>query len=118
MEQGNQVPNQVVYVSKPPVPNSTAVLVLGIISIVLCFCYGIFSIVIGIVALVLSSKGLAVYRESPESYSESSLKNLNAGKICAIIGLCLGGLVVLLYAIYFAILGTAIFSLVNFWDYF
>ena len=33
-------------------PNATAVLVLGIISIVGCFCYGIIGLILGIIALV------------------------------------------------------------------
>ena len=37
-----------------PVPNSAAVLVLGILSIVLCFCYGLIGMTLGIIALVLA----------------------------------------------------------------
>src|ERR1044072_2215930 len=40
------------------VPNSTAILVLGIVSIVTCWCYGIIGIGTGIAALVMASKSL------------------------------------------------------------
>jgi hypothetical protein len=64
---------------------------LGIVSIVLCCCYGI-GIVPGIIAIVLAGKDKKLYNESPEVYTEASFKNLNAGRICAIIGLILGAL--------------------------
>ena len=73
-------------------PNSTAVLVLGIVSIIGCFCYGIVGFICGIIALVLYSKSIKQYRLTPEAYTESSVKNLNAGRICAIIGLVLSAL--------------------------
>ncbi len=82
-----------------PVPNATAVLVLGILSIVLCFCYGIVGLVLGIIALVLSGKSIKVYNESRNLYSLASYKNLNAGRVCAIIGTCLSGLYVLIIII-------------------
>jgi hypothetical protein len=72
-----------------PLPNSTAVLVLGIVSIIGCFCYGIVGTVCGIIALVLASKSKKLYEANPEAYTVSSFKNMNAGRICAIIGLIL-----------------------------
>jgi hypothetical protein len=89
-------------------PNSTAVLVLGIISIVGCFCYGLVGLVCGIIALVLASKGSALYRQNPGVYSEVSFKNMNAGKICAIIGLSLSAVYMVCIIIYLSIIGTAI----------
>lgn len=76
-----------------PLQNATAVLVLGILSIVLCFV----GVVLGIIALVLANKDLAMYRASPEVYSIGSYNNLKAGRTCAIIGLILQGLVILFY---------------------
>jgi beta-lactamase regulating signal transducer with metallopeptidase domain len=66
-------------------PNATAVLVLGIISIITCCCYGILGLILAIVALVLANKDMALYRQSPEKFSNYS--NLNVGRILAIIGL-------------------------------
>ncbi len=72
-----------------PLPNATGVLVLGILSIVFCFCYGVIGIILAIIALVMASKAKKLYIESPESYTVGSYKNVNAGRICAIIGLIL-----------------------------
>ncbi|HBF87495.1 MAG TPA: hypothetical protein DDX39_02545 [Bacteroidales bacterium] len=89
-------------------PNSTTVLVLGILSIATCFCYGIPGLVLGIIALVMSSKGKKLHKENPEAYSEASYKNLNAGRICAIIGTCLSGLYALIIIFYLLVLGAAL----------
>ncbi len=90
-------------------PNSTAVLVLGIISIVACFCYGIIGIILAIIALVLASKANTMYQQNPGMYTEASFKNLKAGKICAIVGLCLSALYFIFIIVYIVILG-AVFS--------
>ncbi len=74
------------------IPNSTAVLVLGIVSIVMCWCFGIIGLTCGIIALVLAKKGLNLYTSNPDNYTTSSRNNIKAGKICAIIGICLSGL--------------------------
>ena len=94
-----------------PVPNSTAVLVLGIVSIALCWCYGIVSLTCGIIALVLANKAMAAYNANTSAYTLSSFNNLKGGKICAIIGLSLGALYLVVVVIYLVILGTA-FSMI------
>jgi hypothetical protein len=94
-----------------PLPNSTAVLVLGIISIALCWCYGIVSLTCGIIALVLGNKGMAAYKANPSAYTLSSFSNLKGGRICAIIGLSLGALYLVFVIVYLVILGTA-FSMI------
>ncbi len=99
-----QFNNQFVQMS---VPNSAAVLVLGILSIVLCFCYGLIGMVLGIIALVLASKGNALYKANPGAYSLSSYNNLKAGKICGIIGVVLSSLYLIFIVIYIVILGAA-----------
>ena len=91
-----------------PVPNSTGVLVLGILSIVLCFCYGLVGLILGIIALILSSKGNALYKANPDAYTLSSYNNLKAGKICGIIGLILSSLYLIVIVIYLVVLGTAL----------
>ncbi len=90
-----------------PVPNSAAVLVLGILSIVLCFCYGLIGMTLGIIALVLASKGTTIYKANPNAYSLSSYNNLKAGKICAIIGVVLSAIYLIFIVIYILILGAA-----------
>jgi magnesium-transporting ATPase (P-type) len=66
-------------------PNATAVLVLGIISIITCCCYGILGLIFAIIALVLAKKDMELYKQSPEKFS--NYNNLNVGRILAIIGL-------------------------------
>jgi len=73
---------------KIELPNATVVLVLGIISIVGCCCtYGVVGIVCAIIALVLAKTATNLYINNPERFTEGSYKNMNAGKICAWIGL-------------------------------
>ncbi len=89
-------------------PNATAVLVLGIISIVGCFCYGIIGLILGIIALVMSGKAKKMYADNPGLYTESSYKNMKAGRVCAIVGLCLSACYLIFFIIYIAIIGTVI----------
>lgn len=69
------------------VPNSTAVLVLGICSIVFCCCCSFLGIPLAIIALVMGNTAKGIYAQNPSKYTIASFKNLNAGFICAIIGL-------------------------------
>ncbi len=89
-------------------PNATGVLVLGILSIVFCFCYGIIGITLGIIALIMGNKAIKLYLSSPESYTESSYKNTKAGKTCAIIGLCLSSVYIIFLIVYIGIIGAAV----------
>lgn len=75
------------------VPNATLVLVMGICAIVIC---GLGPI-LGTIGLVMSGSGKKAYEANPSMYKESSYKNLNAGRICSIIGLCIGALVWIYY---------------------
>lgn len=72
---------------KEKLPNSTLILILGIVSIVGCCCYGIPGLISGIIALVLASKATNVYKLAPENYSDYG--NVKAGKIMGIIGIAL-----------------------------
>ena len=93
-----------------PLPNATAVLILGILSIVTCCCYGIVGLILAIVTLVLSKKDRALYALNAAAYTESSYKNLNAGRVCAIVGLIFSILVVLFYIVIIAMFGFATLS--------
>jgi len=93
-------------VAQLPLPNSTAILVLGIISIALCWCIGIVGIALGVIALVMSGKTQNIYLNNPSGYTTNSYNNAKAGKICAIIGLCLSALALIYYVIYFLLVGT------------
>jgi hypothetical protein len=82
---------------KRNLPNGTAVLVLGIFSILTCCCYGFIGLTLGIIALVLAKKDLKLYQENPELYV--NYKNLNIGKILAIIGVVLSS-IYLIFSVY------------------
>jgi hypothetical protein len=86
-EQGNQ-----------KLPNATAVLVLGILSVFTFCCYGIIGLILGIVALVLAKKDKAIYNENPTKYTNYS--NLKTGRILAIIGIVLS-IIFIIYVIWF-----------------
>lgn len=71
-------------------PNSTLILVFGILSIVGCCCYGVVGLIFGIVALVMSKKAIEIYNANPELYS--GYQNVKTGRILAIIGIILSAL--------------------------
>jgi len=99
-------------VRKKQLPNSTAVLILGIISIPTSFCYGFIGITLGIIALVLSKKDLKLHKEYPDEFD--GYDNLNIGRICAIIGLSIGSLIFLLLMMYFLFAFSILFSALPF----
>ena len=70
-----------------PLPNASAVLALGIVSIVGCCCYGVPGMICAIIALVLYGKDAQLFMANPELYTPGSYSNLRTGRICAIIGL-------------------------------
>lgn len=82
---------------KQQLPNSTLILVFGILSIITCCCYGIIGLPLGIIALVLANKATAIYAANPELYT--GFQNVKTGKILAIIGIILNG-IYLIYAIW------------------
>jgi len=106
-----------------PLPNASAILMLGIFSIVIACCCPIFSLVglvLGIVALALSPKTIEMYTANPGKYTESSFKNVSAGKICAIIGVVITGMLMLIGIVYVAIVGGAIWTIFDKlpWDHY
>jgi hypothetical protein len=97
------------------VPNATATLVLGILSIITCWLYGVPGIILGIIALYISGPGKIAFKNNPSLYSVASYNNLKAGRICAIIGLSISALYLLIFFIIIVFIGTAagIFSAIN-----
>lgn len=89
------------FVIQQNLPNSTPVLVLGILSVLGCCCYGV-GIIFGIIGLVLTKKDMALYNANPSQYK--GLNSLNTGKILCIIGLILSAFslifTIYIYAIY------------------
>lgn len=93
-------------VNQQDLPNHQLVLGLGIGSIVACCCYGIFGIAFGIVALSMANKGLKLYAENSAMYTEKSHKNIKTGRTCAMIGLGVSGLYILMLIISFFLNGA------------
>ena len=90
---------------KQPLPNATAVLVLGICSIVFgCFFVGL---VLGIIGIVLAGKPRKLYKDDPTLYD--GYGSLNAGFIMSIIGTILGGL----YILYVVVVGGTVLSMLS-----
>ena len=88
-------------------PNSTAVLVLGICSIAFgCIFVGL---ILGIIGVALSGKGRKMYKTNPENYTGYGA--LNAGFIMSIIGIVIGGLYFIYWIIFVMIIGAASMSL-------
>ncbi|EZH76042.1 putative membrane protein [Aquimarina sp. EL_43] len=88
---------------KQTLPNSTLILVFGILSILGCCCYGVLGIILAIVAIVLAKKATALYNENPELYT--GYQNVKTGKILAIVGLILS-IIYLIYVVFiFATVG-------------
>lgn len=74
------------------IPNSGGILSLGILSILsICCCGGFLAPILSIIALVMASSSMKVYNQNPDYYTITSLNNIKAGKITAIIGLVLAG---------------------------
>jgi len=113
MENTNQPNKDSIFSnSKTMLPNATAVLVLGICSIVFsCFFVGL---ILGIIGIVLAGRGKKMYKDAPALYD--GYGQLNAGFICSIIGTSLGALYTIYWIIWVIILGTgsAIWSTRNY----
>ena len=110
MENQNQFQPTSGFNAQMPLPNATAVLVLGIIGIVGCFCYSLPGLICSIIALVLASKDMRLYNADPAAWTPGSLSNLKSGRICAIIGLSLSILYFVVVVILIATVGIAALS--------
>lgn len=84
-------------------PNATTVLILGIVSIVTCCCYGIIGLITGGIGLMMASKDLKLYNENPELYS--NYNNLKIGRILCIIGIILSALYLVYVIFLFSVIG-------------
>lgn len=77
-------------------PGAGGVLTMGILGII--FSLGFIGIILNIIALVRAGNLTREYQNNPGRYTESSFGRVKAGKICAIIGLSLLGLGILIIA--------------------
>lgn len=93
---------------KQNLPNATLALVMGILSIIGCCCYGLPGLIFGIVALVVANKDTKLYKQNPDLYLNYG--NVKAGKIMGIIGIILS-IFMLIYVIsVFTYFGMEIFT--------
>ncbi|TPN82355.1 CCC motif membrane protein [Aquimarina algicola] len=90
---------------KQILPNSTLILVFGIISILGCCCYGLLGMIFGIIALIMAKKATELYNENPELYT--GYQNVQIGKILAISGVVLSSLYLIYVIFMFATVGFA-----------
>lgn len=86
-------------------PNATASLVLGILSIPTCCFYGL-GLVLGIIAIVLGKKAKKLHAENPDMYT--GIGNAKAGYVTGIIGLILTILYIIFVIIIVAAFGWAV----------
>lgn len=94
-----------------PIPNSQGILILGIFSMVTTFCCcgtGFVGLVLGIIAVVMSPKAIDMYEQNPGAYTEGSFKNVNAGRICGIIGVVINGVLIMAGIIYLILAGAGL----------
>jgi hypothetical protein len=76
-------------------PNSDTILVLGILSLVFCWWHilSVIGIALSITTLVMARKDLFLFFSQPNHYTMSSLNNVKAGRVCAMISLIISILV-------------------------
>jgi hypothetical protein len=80
-------------------PDSTTILVIGILSIPTCFTI-IIGICLGIAAVVLGVSARRRYFANPEKYTKDSFNNANAGYICGLVGLALSVALLMIFLTY------------------
>lgn len=84
-------------------PNSTLVLVLGILSIITCICYGQ-GLILGIVNLVLARNTSRMYQANPELYT--GYGDVKVGRILSIVGVILSFIFLAAVAVSFFYMDT------------
>lgn len=92
------------------IPYSNTILVLGILSIPTCFCYGITGIVIALIVFYLHKKAIKFYNSNPSKYKKVSFKNIKTGKICATVGIILAFIYILFVALLFISGSSSIYN--------
>lgn len=86
---------------KQDLPNATTILVLGILSLVFV---GPIGLILGIITVVKANGQRKNYLASPDVYTESSYKNVNAGRICGIISICFLAIPLVLVGVFVGLL--------------
>ena len=95
-----------------PLPNSSTVLILGILSIVFsCWYFSIVGIILAVISLILARKDMSLYASDKSCYTLSSYNNLKAGRICALIGLA----VAIIFFFFLILILVGIVATLPFW---
>jgi hypothetical protein len=87
-------------------PNSNAILVVGVLSILSCFFMGLIGIILGFIGVKLYKRPHELYKLAPELYTKESYKNLRAGYTMSIVGLAVSSLFVLFILLYVFVFGS------------
>jgi len=107
MEQDNNIPldqnTTIKAVAQQDMPGAGGILAMGIISIP--FCMGLIGLILSILALTKANRARFTYNNNPEMYTEKSMRQINAGRVCAIVSLSLLGVGILLIIMLAAING-------------
>jgi hypothetical protein len=75
-------------------PEASTVLVLGILSLIFTFSCGIVGLILGIIAVAMASSQRKIYMNAPGEYTESSYNNVNSGRVCGIISICIAAIII------------------------
>jgi len=84
-----------------PLPKSTAIVILGVFSLIISFTPAFFLIglILGIISLILSRKSNNLYYLDPTKYTDSSYKTIKVGKVFSIIGVTICGFWIIYYTL-------------------
>jgi len=94
-------------------PNANLILILGILSIMLCWWHFVSAagIALGVIALILAGRETRLYHSNPSAYTTSSLNNVRTGRTCALIGL----IVSIIVFVFVILLILGILATLPFW---
>ena len=92
-----------------PVPGSSNAMTFGILSIVLTLtCCGPFGAIFSFIGLSNAKTAQRLFAQSSGEYT--GIENANTGKILSYVGLALAGIYLLIFILYFGIIGAFIFA--------
>ena len=85
--------------------NAVGALVMGILSILTCMCYGVIGLILAIIGLVISKQDNQLVKDNPDvMYMNAGA--LKAGRILCIIGLVFNILMIIYFVVILLVIGT------------
>lgn len=107
----NQTSANEVNLPQKSAPNTTGILVLGILSIIPGVAtLGLLGIILGIITLSLAAGTHESINENPGKYSKNSIQLVKAGKTCGIIGITLSALFFIFLIVYAISFGASLMA--------